>query len=135
MMMMSPPKKKQKTELHCLVKAAIVRTLISVRDTKEKAYLYHPTLKQFSKHFGISERTITNWVKPSYRESIYKKAEKMVADGRKPDDDIGMFRGDMMSIDTAAILKGNVKMLLSSPSQTSSILDEDVLTNNDATRR
>jgi hypothetical protein len=79
--MKSPAKKRKKTELSAIDRAFIVKTLLAIRENKEREHLYRPTLKKFSEVCGHSELTIMNWVKPFYRTKIFQKEEEEVAAG------------------------------------------------------
>jgi hypothetical protein len=123
--MKSPPKKKQKKEeLSCTDKATIVRTLIALRENKTMTRLYRDTLQEISNLCGKSEITILNWMKPSVREQIYKKAQSMLADAQSM-----LADGAKLNIDTSQILDDNVRSLLCSPSHISSLGSDAVVKN------
>ena len=104
--MKSPPKKKLKTDLTDIEKAFIVKTLISLRESKEMVHLFRPTLQEFSRVCGYSELTILKWAKPSVREPIYKKAQEMMDAG-------GVLKDRMfsdMSLDTQINQKAEIDL-------------------------
>ena len=98
--MNSPPKKKQKTELSYIDKAFMVKTLIKLRENKEKVDLYRTTLQHVTRISGNSVTTILNWMKPKRRDYIYYKANEMLSIGGELKD---MIFGDM-SLDTNTFL-------------------------------